>query len=262
MRRSRVPYLAHVRAPHEAGTIAVSRTHPPIPGVDSNDHATMHPGIWLGFGDISKNDFWRNRGPRVEHVTFTVPPTSAFGRAGFTVRNRYLAEEKVLCEQTCAYQFVAREEGVLILVDTSFSSGVEIDFGTQEEMGLGIRAATPITVKAGGRMLDSEGRENERGVWGKQADWCDYSAVADGVRRGMTIFTHPENPHRCWFHARDYGALVANPFGPRAGAPQRLALPAGAVHRLRFGILVYANPAAQTLNYARIHSELAESFDE
>ena len=66
----------------------------------------------------------------------------------------------------------------MLTIDVTFSceSG-DLEFGEQEEMGLGIRAATTITVKNGGRILDSEGRVNEKGVWGKRAEWYDYSGV-------------------------------------------------------------------------------------
>jgi hypothetical protein len=132
----------------------------------------------------------------------------------------------------------------LWVIDSTFASEMgDLDFGAQEEMGLGVRVATPLTVQAGGRILDAEGRQNEKQVWGKQADWCDYSGVVNGQRLGMTIMPDPGNPRRCWFHARDYGVLVANPFGPRAGGPDRTLVKKGDTLRLRFGVLVYATPA-------------------
>jgi len=67
------PYFANVHAP---GGIQVTRNHPPVPKVDATDYDTMHPGVWLAFGD-------------------------------------------------------------------------------QEEMGLGVRVATPIAVKQGGTILDA-----------------------------------------------------------------------------------------------------------
>ncbi len=57
------PYFASVQS---SDGIQVTRNHPPIAGKDATDHETMHPGIWLGFGDINGSDFWRNRG-RIEH---------------------------------------------------------------------------------------------------------------------------------------------------------------------------------------------------
>ena len=65
------PHFAHVHTPD--GT-QVTRTHPPVAGKDAVDHATMHPGLWLAFGDVSGNDFWRNKAT-VRHERFTGAPT-------------------------------------------------------------------------------------------------------------------------------------------------------------------------------------------
>ena len=55
------PYLAHVRVP---GGTQVTRNHPPVAGVDATDHDTMHPGIWLAFGDLGGTDFLAKQGTR------------------------------------------------------------------------------------------------------------------------------------------------------------------------------------------------------
>ena len=50
------PYWAHIRTPRG---IQVSRHHPPQEGVDATDHAGLHAGIWMSFGDLSGQDYWR-----------------------------------------------------------------------------------------------------------------------------------------------------------------------------------------------------------
>src|SRR5687767_5474015 len=52
----RRPFFFDVRAP---GGAALTRNHPPKEGHDPTDHADMHPGLWIAFGDISRADFWR-----------------------------------------------------------------------------------------------------------------------------------------------------------------------------------------------------------
>src|SRR5687767_10231868 len=56
------PYFAHVKTP---SGVQVTRNHPPVKGTDRDDHATMHPGLWMAFADLGGRDFWRNKGPRV-----------------------------------------------------------------------------------------------------------------------------------------------------------------------------------------------------
>ena len=91
------PYFTALKAP---SGVQVTRHHPPREGVDSDDHATMHPGLWLAFGDISDNDFWRNKA-RVKHDCFIEEPHADDRHAGFTVKNQYMADGKIVCEETC-----------------------------------------------------------------------------------------------------------------------------------------------------------------
>jgi hypothetical protein len=83
------PYFANVRAP---GGIQVTRNHPPVPNVDATDHDTMHPGVWLAFGDLSGQDFWRNKA-RVVHSRFVEPPAVRHGRVTFTAENNSVRED-------------------------------------------------------------------------------------------------------------------------------------------------------------------------
>ena len=238
------PYFAHVHGP---GGAQVTRNHPPVEGKDKNDHATMHPGIWMAFGDLDRSDFWRNRG-RVIHEEFVEKPTASKGQGRFVVRNRYVATgdaERIVCRETAGYTFLVRPEGYLLIWDSTFSAEHVFSFGDQEEMGLGIRVATPITVASGGTILDAQGRRNGREVWGNASAWCDYSGTTGGRRVGVTLFCHPQNFRPSWFHARDYGLLVANPFGRKAfgkGEPSNVDVRPRETLRLRYGILLHSGP--------------------
>lgn len=235
------PYFANVHTP---SCRLATRTHPPADGADLTDHATMHPGVWLAFGDISGADFWRNRA-RVEHVEFVEEPRAADGRATFAVRNRYLSGDKVVCTEVARFTLHALPEGYLLLWDSTFSNPDQsFAFGDQEEMGLGVRVASPLRVQGGsGRILNAEGERDEKGAGGKQSAWCDYSGVVEGERVGVLVMAHPENFRKSWFHARDYGLLVANPFGRNAftrGERSRVVVKVGEPFRLRFGVLFHS----------------------
>src|SRR5262245_13724718 len=175
------PYFAQVHAPSGQ---QVTRNHPPVQGKDPTDHATMHPGVWLAFGDLSGADFWRNKG-RVEQVRFTEQPAADEHGGQFAVENRYVASDKTICQELRRIRIRPRGGGWLIVWDSTFSGPDDFYFGDQEEMGLGIRVATPLAVKNGGRMTNSDGLQNEKQVWGKQADWCDYSGAIDGQAVGV-----------------------------------------------------------------------------
>ncbi|MCI0462340.1 MAG: hypothetical protein L0Z62_35760 [Gemmataceae bacterium] len=70
----------------------------------------------------------------------------------------------------------------------------------------------------------------------------------------------PRNFRRLWFHARDYGLLVANPFGRHAftkGEKSRVVVKAGETFRLRFGVLVYAGKT----DLAAAHQDYLQVID-
>jgi hypothetical protein len=225
------PYFTRLHAPDGK---QVTRNHPPVKGTDTTDHGTMHPGLWLAFGDLAGADFWRNKAA-VKHAGFVEKPTTTKDGGGFAARNRYLSGDKTVCEEVCRIKVTVRPAGYLIDWASEFTGPEDFHFGDQEEMGLGLRVATPLTVKSGGQILNSDGLKNEKQVWGKQADWCDYGGVA--------LMPDPKNFRRCWFHARDYGVLVANPFGRNAftkGEKSKVVVRKGDTFRLRFGVLVHS----------------------
>ena len=91
------PYFAGIHAPNG---LQVTRNHPPIAGTDAADHDTMHPGLWLGFGDISGNDYWRNKS-RIEHLRFTEPPSVSGDRLTFSTESQLLTSDgQPLCWPT------------------------------------------------------------------------------------------------------------------------------------------------------------------
>jgi len=250
------PYFAHVHAPD--GT-QVTRHHPPIAGQDTMDHAEYHPGIWMAFGDISGNDYWRLKA-RVEQVGMVDQPRGGPGVGTFAVRNRYLDSadpHRIICSELCEFNIFARPEGTLLCWDSTFTGDDEFYFGDQEEMGLGIRVATPMRVQVvdatlpppTGTMTDATGRQNGAQIGGNSAKWCDYSGTVDGRHVGMTVFCHPDNFRPSWFHARDYGFLAANAFGRAAfhkGEPSKVVVKPGQSLRLRYGILIHAEEPGST----------------
>jgi hypothetical protein len=197
----------------------------------------MHPGLWLAFGDISGADFWRNKGV-VRHAGFVEQPVTDAHGGEFAVRNVYEDSGKSICEEECRIRVRVTRHGNLILWESKFTGVAAFTFGDLEEMGLGARVATDMSVTNGGAITSSEGRKNEKQVWGRQADWCDYS----GTLGGIMLMPDPQNFRRSWFHARDYGLLVANPFGRQAftkGEPSRVVVEKGSTLTLRFGALVH-----------------------
>ena len=255
------PYFKNVRT---LGGVQVTRNHPPAVGQDATDHADMHPGIWLAFGVLGGQDFWRNKA-RVEHERFGERPFARTGEAGFTAVNRYVATNgATICRETCRLRFQSRPEGWWLLWDSTFSSDQgEFAFGDQEEMGLGVRVATPLTVKQGGAILNSSGGSNKRGTWGKTADWIDYFGNVEGKTVGVLLMADPANFRPSWFHSRDYGLMVANPFGRNAftkGETSSVVVKPTERLRLRYGLLIHASPTDQPLDRAAAYQAFLDDL--
>ena len=237
------PFFANVRAP--AG-IAVTRNHPPMAGTDATDHDTMHPGVWLAFGDLNGQDFWRNKG-RIEHVRFTEAPQAEKERLRFATECRLLAADgATLGSLSNRFTLIALTNAWLLIWEADFSADdADLNFGDQEEMGFGARVATAITEKNGGVITSSSGSKTAKNTWGQPAEWCNYSGTVEGQRVGIVLMADPANFRPAWWHNRDYGLMVANPFGQEAmkqGTKSSVVVKRGESFGLRFGAVVHQGP--------------------
>ncbi len=235
------PYFAHVNTPDG---IQVTRTHPPVEGKDATDHADMHPGIWMAFGDLDGADFWRNKA-KVVHVKFAGKPQGGTGVGSLVDERQYLrADGTEVCREDFRFELHVRPAGYLLTFDSTFTADRQFYFGDQEEMGLGVRVATPLSELNGGQLRDSEGRTGAKNIWSQSAAWCDYSGDVADRRVGMAVLCHPDNFRPSWMHARNYGLLVANPFGRKAmqkGQSSRVEVAPTKSLRLRYGVWVHSN---------------------
>ena len=150
------PHFAHVQTP--CG-IQATRNQPPQAD-DPKDHPTFHPGIWLAFGDINGNDYWRLKA-KVEHEMFVQQPVGGPGKGTFTVRNYYMSTDGKdrVCVELAKYTILVRPSGYLLVWNSTFSSDAhDFTFGDQEEFGLGIRVNTKISVRSAAMRFSICGR--------------------------------------------------------------------------------------------------------
>lgn len=256
------PYFANARL---VDGRQVTRNHPPINGIDALDHDTMHPGIWLGFGDISGHDFWRNKGV-MQHERFVTEPQVKDGRLVFSTECQLkTADGKPLCTLQNDFQLEERPEGWLLVWRATFKADRgPIVFGDQEEMGFAARLATPFTEINGGMIRSSTGKTSAKETWGQPAQWCDYSG-AGSESGGILLMAGPKNFRNSWWHNRDYGVFVANPFGResmRQGERSVVTVSAGETLRLTFAARIHDGTASDhAAEYGRFLNALASIKD-
>jgi glutamate racemase len=236
------PYFSNARS---ASGIQVTRTHPPIEGKDALDHDTMHPGIWMAFGDISGNDFWRNKA-LIRHLKFSQSPRVASGELQFATESELVGNDGMMLA-TCTNKIrcITRPAGWMVLWEATFRATTDVAFGDQEEMGFGTRVATELTEKNGGIVLNSEGQRTAAKTWGQKAVWCDYSGKSSGKDVGILIMASPSNFREPWWHNRNYGLMLSNPFGRKAmkqGDSSSLSVKKGESLSLTFGAMIHEGP--------------------
>jgi hypothetical protein len=80
----------------------------------------------------------------------------------------------------------------------------------------------------------------------------------NGWRVGITVMTDPANFRPSWWHNRDYGLMVANPFGRKAmnqGGTSRVVVRKGERLRLRFGVFVHSAPPGKEVDLAAAYRD-------
>lgn len=239
------PYFMQVHA--AGGEVQLTRHHPPAKD-DIQDHATYHPGIWWGFGDVGGNDYWRMKA-RVVGGDFVDEPQGGPDWGRFSVRDKLLVNggDEIFAEQLCRYTIMRRPMGLLLVCETTFQRE-QGDFwlGDQEEMGLGIRVASPMALvsQKGGRILSSERTSDLKQIRTQQSDWCDYSGPIAGKFGGLLVMNHPKNFRKPWWHAVETGLLVANPLGEseltgHGKKRQNVLVKQGEPFHLCYGVLIH-----------------------
>ena len=244
--------FVNVRTP---SGIQVTRNFPPRKPEDIDPgyrreagiiHPVLHAGLWMSFGWIDGNDYWRLTS-KVKHEGFFGEPVGGRGEASFETRDRYLSADgnETVCIQETHYHFRHVNEGILLEWDAKFyNDDRDFVFGDQEESGLAIRIASPLRVQGGnGQIVNNRGEENGAGTWGKEFEWINYSGEIDGKLVGLLVVPHPDNPRTSWSHSRDYGALVSNPF-PKQPKERRepyvtTTVKKGERFRLRYSVLIH-----------------------
>jgi len=225
------PYLWPLRAAD--GTV-VTRGYPVDPNVpgETHDHP-HHRGLWFTHGDVNGYDFWANEpsqethpeSHKVGHVVLKHIGTVKGGAKSGVIEATFdwNAGDQTIIEESRKMIFYDLPDMRVIDFDVTFKPLTKVTFGDTKEGFFAIRLApwleepqkkSPAEPKRTGLMVDSEGKQGEKNVWGKRANWVDYFGENKGEKIGVAILDFPENPkHPTYWHSRSYGLFAANIFG-------------------------------------------------
>ena len=263
------PFLYPLRSAQ--GTI-VTRGYPMVKDIPGEDHDhPHHRAMFFAHGDINSIDFWGEGEPAKAQQTakgvyysseelpkgrtvfrkleeMRTSPQSGTIRALFDLIG---PDGNTLGSETQQYTF--RGDNATRMVDCEFTITANhgpLKMGDTKEGTFAIRVVKALEEPAA-KMLNSEGKVGEKNVWGKRADWVDYSGAVEGEKLGIAIFDNPKNiKHPTYWHARGYGLFAVNPFGEHDfyNDPKRdgsVAIPASQSLTLRYRVLIHHGDAAE-----------------
>ena len=269
--KSPKPYMAPLRSAQ--GTV-VTRGFPmrtDIPG-ERHDHP-HHRGLFFAHGDINGIDFWGEGQPTkasqtVNGVYYPTAGELPTGRTVFQKLDQVKSHGKsgnvkaefelvgpggkAMGAETQEYTFSgdASSRTIDCVFTLTANQGVPLKMVDTKEGTFAIRVVNGLT-QPNLKMVNSEGKVGVDEIWGKRANWVDYSGEVDGESLGIAIFDNPANiKHPTYWHARDYGLFAVNPFGEHDfyHDPKRdgsVMIVKGESLTLRYRVLIHHGDAAE-----------------
>ena len=245
------PYLHPLRT---ADGKQVSRSFPmDLVEGEKHDHP-HHRGLWFSYGDVNGWDFWGNeknqkgggKGPGLIKVV-KVKDIKNGKKSGSvsTLQDWTDGTGKRLISESRTMTFYSDPAVRMIDFDITLTAIEDAEFGDTKEGAFAIRLARALEEESGGTMVNAEGAEKEKNVWGKRSAWVDYSGTLDGAKVGILIVDHPSNPrHPTYWHSRAYGLFAANMFGEKEFTKDKAAkgpgtLKAGQSWRFRLRVIIH-----------------------
>lgn len=190
---------------------------------EKRDHP-HHRGLWFSHGDVNGWDFWANEKNqkgvgkgRGEIKVVKVKELKNGKKSGSvsTLQDWIDGTGKRLLSEARTMTFYSEPGGNRTMdFDITLTAIEESVFGDTKEGTFAMRLVRALEEESTGTMINSEGGEKEKNVWGKRSPWVDYSGTLDGEKVGAAILDHPSSfRHPTYWHSRAYGLFAANVFG-------------------------------------------------
>lgn len=174
-----------------------------------------HRSIFIGHGKVNGVNFFHDNNPtrpNLGDIAFEGAEAETTGM-GISLRTQNgwapKAGERVLTERREIVWTPGDRAHVLDVSSALTPCAGDVTFEKETHAYFGIRVADTMDVEDGGRVVNSNGQENEEGAMNQFADWVDYSGVVAGGAVGVTLMRHPSNPPSPYF-VRNYGTFLSN----------------------------------------------------
>ena len=184
------------------------------PGAPDHDH---HRSIWFAHEKVSGVNFWRDATTARVRQKQWLAYQDGEGEAIMAVRLGWADghDPKDLLEQDLFAAAIPGPNGETFMeLQSTFRPAAEsLEFGKTNFGILAVRVSKAISAFfGGGTLTGSSGATGEPALFGKPAEWMDYSGEpAAGQAEGITYFDHPTNPgHPAAWHVREDGWMAAS----------------------------------------------------
>jgi hypothetical protein len=258
------PYVYPLRT---ASGILVTRHFPMEQFAGETQDHPHHRGMFFAHGDINGVNFWATEAniktPNKGSMVLKKVVEAKGGAKSGTIKAVFDGldpEGKPMMTETRTLTFYAGSELRIIDFEIRIDALRSLKFGDTKEGTFGIRLATPLSEAKGGKMVNAEGAQTEKNVWGKQSPWVDYFGTLEGKTVGIAIMDNPSNPrHPTYWHARAYGLFAANPFGVRDFTSDKtkdgsMTIDAGKSATFRYRIVIHPGDV-QAANIASLYQQ-------
>ena len=184
------------------------------PGAANHDH---HRSIWFAHQKVLGIDFWSDRTEARIRQQFWLRYQDGDEEAAMATQlgwNDGHDPRPLLEQQLIAVVRPGPERETFLELQSTFRPLAESLELAQTNFGmLAVRVAGNISAHfGGGELTNSGGARGEPAIFGKRAEWMDYSGpVPAGGIEGITYFDHPSNPgYPSHWHVREDGWMGAS----------------------------------------------------
>ena len=213
-----------------------------------NGEYPHHSSLFFGCDRVNGGNYWQEGLERGQIVSIGARIVEAKG-------------ERVVIEDECIWKRPDAQAPVIdrrkITISSPSEDLYQLDFDIEMEMLMDVtiqktnhslfsaRIDPDLTVRQGGAMINSEGKEGEKGTFGVGSSWIDCYGKRKTGTEGIAIMQHPSNKWypSPWF-TRDYGFISPTPmYWPENGKTTELKK--GEKINLRYRVLVHAGNSGE-----------------
>jgi hypothetical protein len=229
---------------------------------ETSDPYPHHHSLFFGCDRVNGANYWQDvnergqilsQGPKIAQAAgecIVITDTCLWKQPG---------KEPVIEDQRRIKICAPSEKLRIIDFQITVTPLVDIEILKTNHSLFSARVVPELSVQSGGTLLNAQDNTSEKGTFGIESPWCDYSGTREGITEGIAILQNPQNsgyPSK-WF-TRDYGFFSPTPMYWLEG--DKLNLAKGEKQTLEYRVLVHAGDS-KTANIAELFNQYKQTSE-